>query len=1451
MRLPKDILSNTYRKPNTYLCETDKKKMCELDTHDMNASLKFNSISELSFKVSRVYDNIITGDQETNPFYDFIEAPRLILLEGFGYFEIQTVEIVSDGIKEIKNITANSAEYALSAKYLEDFYVNTGDVKSIEVINASSSDNIIPVTLYNQSNPELSLLDLILQKDYGNWTIGHVDTSLQTLSRQFEIDRESIYDFLMNEVCEKFNCYVVFDTINNRINVYAESLTAKFIGDGSTNRFVISPPFADINTVSVDGYKTTQWEYDINTGTIILEKVPTAGARIEIVDGALTDWETDVFVSFDNLSQEININYSLDDLKTVLSVTYGDDSDIREVNFGLPYLTDISYYYTVDWMGQDLYDAYTAYLQKSNQDQLAYSENSQRILELQNEISAIKNKLSMGYGVDSSVNEETVGTRYVISGGSYPNYFYEEKTLPADYNATETYYKLNGVNVTEEKVHTLFAAIRKYFLALKDQSEPEIEDIATKSGTWEELFEELTDSFKFVESGFNTLKSALTLNTSEDDATDAIKNFLNLIWSELGYTPLEKLYLEPYKEVQKANASAGYSDKNSEYYWFYYPVTIMISSLEQAISDRQKELAPLESELTDCQNANQEIADSLLIANNFTKGQLIRLNGFLREDELQLDYIVETSLDDINGIFKVKQDAMESGRIELQKLCQPQLQFSMSMANIYALPEFEPIIDQFQLGKVIRVALRPDYIKQSRLLQVDMNFDDLSDFSCEFGELTNLRTQSDIHADLLSKAISAGKSVATNSSYWTRGSDMATSTDLKIQQGLLDATTQIKAIDGNQGVVIDKYGIHLTKKDASTGEIDPHQTWMTNNMILMSDDGFKTSRSALGQVTVDGNQYYGLIAEMVLSGYIEGSKIKGGTIEIGETTNANGEKVPMFSVDEGGNVTLNAATISGYTTSDKVNSAITQKVNEIKLSVEDTENGSMIKLSTDDVEISSGEIVLNGFVTFNSLEDGDNVTTINGAEINTGKINSADINSGTIKIGKYTDSDGNEDYYFKVDEDGKVTISAPGSALDGYARIEDLDTFSSTITNNILNLQEQIDGSITTWFEDGIPSETNYPASTWLNDAAKNIHLGDLYYDNNTGYCYRWQMQTSGDTNVYSWNRITDTDVTKALDDAKKAQDTADGKRRVFTATPYPPYDVGDLWAAGSNGDLKRCKNAKSTGSYSASDWESATKYTDDTRANAVKNEVITGLATKGETVINGDNITTGTISADRLDVTNIFAKDITATGDIFFNNGYYHIFNGSYTKNDQEFKYLEIGAGTANNLAELWLTAHNGVEVSTDGYINLEAVGSIQLESSSNVATINNRNILVGECGPVSIQHNSGTNYAVIVFNHYFTMKPVVVLDQPLQGGNILCDVLTCTELYNKLQTIKDGNGNLFLWNSLTTQVQTDLANNAAENSTCRNYYQGFILTNGNTGSGNQTKNFSWAAIGYAQRYN
>lgn len=1075
MRLPKDLLSGNYKKPRIFLCEVDKERICQLETTNTSGTFKFNSYSEITFDVDRLYNNVITGETKVNPHYNKIESPRLIEIENIGYFELQGPELSSDGIKETKSCTAYSLEYSLSTKYLTDFIINTGETGSVEVTYAEdvigNIDDIQPVTLYNPTVPALSLLHLALQPIRG-WRIGHVDTSLQTLSRTFEIDRESVYDFLINEVCEKFNCYIIFDTTNNTISVYAESLTAKFIGDGATNTFIISPPFAQIGTVSVGGYKTTRWEYNTSTGALALEDTPESGSHIEVVDGALTEWETDVFVSFENLAQELNINYDADAIKTQLTVSYGDDGNIREANFGLPYLIDISYYYTVDWMGQELYDAYTAYMQKSNGLQSEYTNNSQEISIINDQIYYEETRLSLEFSVVNSVNSTTVGT-YYVKQGEEGNYYYKEVSLPGEYDANETYYSNATVNVTEEKMTNLFSVFKKYFHNENDDGD--------KITSWKTDLNKLSDDFKFMKIYTIDYLSAELSKVSENRtdentnsaATTAINNFLSEVWSELGRTPLQQLYLEPYKKIQATNVEAGWSNVQDEKYGYYYPVLLMISSIEAAIAIRDNTIANYENQREVFYAANNAISDSLSMDNeaNFSEEQLIRLSAFLREDELHLDDIVETSEDNLSSSFKVKQDAMESGRIELQKLCQPQLQFSMSMANIYALPEFEPIIDQFQLGKVIKVALRDDYIKQSRLLQVNIGFDDFSDFSCEFGDLTNLRTQSDIHADLLKNAITAGKSVATNSGRWTKGADTITSIDLRIQQGLLDANTQIKAIDGTQGVVIDKYGIWLKKKDEN-GNIDPHQTRLVNNMIIMSDDGFKTSKTALGQVTVDGNTYYGLLAEIMMAGYIGGSTIEGGT----------------------------------------------------------------------------------------------------------------------IKIGEYIDPiDGKKKYHFKVDQDGNVTMQQ--SNITGYVKTEDLVQFETEITEEFQGkidaIQNQEDGSITTWFYDEAPDVNKLPASDWNTDEIKAMHVGDIYYNTWTGDCYEWTEKDG----VYSWEQTLDNGLAEAMKAASTAKDVADGKRRVFVEQPTPPYDVGDLWTEGAGGDLKRCKISKKSGeSFSKDDWELATR---------------------------------------------------------------------------------------------------------------------------------------------------------------------------------------------------------------------------------------------------------------------
>ena len=948
MRLPKDILSDSYRKPNVYLCETDKTRICGLETIDMSASLKFNSYSELTFTVPRVYINMTTGETKVNPHYDKIQALRLIYLEGFGYFEIQDPEIISDGLREVKTITAYGLEYTLSQKYLEELKINTGEIDSLEVVEAG--DGVVyPILLYKPESPNLSLLNIVLEKAYG-WSIGHIDNSIATMGRTFEISRASIYDFIIQEICDKFNCYAVFDTIDNKINLYAEELITKYIGNGETS--VFNNPYKEIGSVVIDGYRTREYDDVSSPGKIIFNEAPANGARIEIRDGSQQNWETDVYVSFDNLVQEVNVSYSADDIKTVLTVKGADGMDIREVNMGLPYIVDLSYYYTVEWMGQELYDAYTTYLQRYNDEQDEYQQNSKEMIVLDGMKSYAENRVSLQYSVADDVTSTTVGKYYVKSEVDN-DYYYIEVSLPDEWVSGVTYYKLPTVCLNEDKFRNFYYALQAYFISKDDKDISDLED--------------LKDDFAFIEM-FDIFVSQLSNATSPTEQEYFTNVFLNELLNQLGLNIL-KNYLTTYKNINQDLAKeAGHDDPASDNYWRYYTSTLIVNALTEEVSERQGIVDAYKEEYNVLQSKNSEITNNVLMdvffkkyfkdkglsdydADIKTKQMLIRLSPFLREDEYTDDNFAETEIDSIETIMKTKKELLECGRVELARLCEPKLDFSMDMANIYALPEFEPIIDHFQLGRLINVVIRSDYIKRARLLEVDINFDDFSDFTCEFGELTSLKTQSSIHADLLASAITAGKSVASNASYWNQGSDSVTSLALQIQQGLLDAGTVIKAIDGNQGTSIDAYGIHLRKYD-ELGALDPREGWIVNNQILYSDDNFgRSTKSVFGEYTINGQTKWGLLAEAVMAGYIAGCTIEGGTIDIGDGT---------FVVDQYGNVTMKASTIEGYVKSGDLSTAIEATAGGIVSTVLKDSVISTINQSAESVTIDASKISLTG-----------------------------------------------------------------------------------------------------------------------------------------------------------------------------------------------------------------------------------------------------------------------------------------------------------------------------------------------------------------------------------------------------------------------------------------------------------------------------------------------------------
>ena len=195
-------------------------------------------------------------------------------------------------------------------------------------------------------------------------------------------------------------------------------------------------------------------------------------------------------------------------------------------------------------------------------------------------------------------------------------------------------------------------------------------------------------------------------------------------------------------------------------------------------------------------------------------------------------------------------------------------------------------------------------------------------------------------------------------------------------------------------------------------------------------------------------------------------------------------------------------------------------------------------------------------------------------------------------------------------KNGKLNIRANleiGSSigdkdLDEYIKENsgvDEETVKKLINNSqvIKDLQKQTDGAIETWFYEGEPTLKNLPAIDWTTEDLKKIHIGDLYYDQTTGYAYRF-TKYNDDVIPYRWNRIKDNDIVAALDAANRAQATADGKMKVFYGEIKPTnYQVGDIWvnatlAGKFNNDIARAIADNKT-SFNADDWVLASRYSE------------------------------------------------------------------------------------------------------------------------------------------------------------------------------------------------------------------------------------------------------------------
>jgi len=255
------------------LCNPDETVLYNLGTiFDRNLELRYNTLSTLTFTAPSHVDGVATD------YYDSLEYRRLVFVEGVANFMITDVKIDNNGGVEQKKITCQSMEVILSYKKLSLF---TGTYTFNSVLSGSG------VTTTNLMTELMSYIP--------GWSLVYVDPTLTNVTRSFDVTDKTLYDFMINDVSQTFQCIFVFDTINKTISA-------------------------------------------------------------KTVDNATTP--TDVFISFDNLMNSFTKDESTNELVTALNVLGGEDMSINLVNpIGTNTIYNFDYYKDTAWMSQSLIDA--------------------------------------------------------------------------------------------------------------------------------------------------------------------------------------------------------------------------------------------------------------------------------------------------------------------------------------------------------------------------------------------------------------------------------------------------------------------------------------------------------------------------------------------------------------------------------------------------------------------------------------------------------------------------------------------------------------------------------------------------------------------------------------------------------------------------------------------------------------------------------------------------------------------------------------------------------------------------------------------------------------------------------------------------------------------------------------------------------------------------------------
>lgn len=958
--------SNNVIPPTFVLSSKGGNKIGVIPATNIQYSDNLNGYDELSFKV---YKNSCVSNEIWDQLKDF----KLVWAREYDtWFEIQ-VEL-NDENDIVKNISAKSlGECELSQVILYDIQINTEE--------DIQRDDYEPTVLYDQSNKNKSLLDRITEKA-PHYKVGHVDSSLKNIQRTFEFSGTSIYD-AFQEIAQELNCIFI---INN----------------GSTSE---GKPKREINVYDLESYCI-----ECGHRSEFLDKCPNCGSE-NILTGYGED--TTVFISKDNLADDVTYSTDVESVKNCFRLEAGDDlmtAAIASCNpSGSNYIWYISDEMKSD-MSDDLQRKLKEYDELFEYYQNEYSINLENNLVNQynllvDKYSTDKNQIKKipsyikGYSNLTTLYYETIDFLIYLQSVMMPNI-----DLPESTSLTEVA-KINSLNMKSISVldlnkasaSTVNSTITSYVRNIINSSKFQVRlnestyvdniwrgTITVTSYSNEEdtattalLTIHVNDNYEeYVSQQLKT-----TLDKSSDETTD-ISGLFNL--SVGGFEAEIKKYclsmlvlfqnccescLNILIEQGIANKSKYLSSDNDLYNKLYIPYYEKNNLLKDEIKLRESEIEIIAGTTnadgrTITRGVQSYIINYQLNIQNtlnfesFLGDLLEEFSAYRREDTFSNDNYISDGLSN-NELFKNALEFIDIAKKEIYKSSTLQHVITSSLKNLLVMPEFSPIVDYFKVGNWIRFEIDKN-IYLLRIISYEVDYENLDNINITFSDIKKVRDGiSDLESILNQSSAIAGSYgyVKRQVNKNKKGNELLREW---VDKGL--SLTKTKIIDNadNQNITFDEHGVLCREYLPLTDNYDDCQLKIINKGLYLTDDNWLSSRAGIGNFTFY-NPKTGVIEEDygVIANTLVGSLVLS-------------EEVGVYT--ENGNVMIDNRGITII--SDGINSETEhQTVFSIMKKVEDSNN----EITYDPICYinDGGDFVLNGSIKILPDKDEDSAEFLN------------------------------------------------------------------------------------------------------------------------------------------------------------------------------------------------------------------------------------------------------------------------------------------------------------------------------------------------------------------------------------------------------------------------------------------------------------------------------------------